>query len=215
MTEVRTIDVSGLKPYDISTQHPLWWGQFMFVFIEGTMFAILIAAYFYVRLRMDVWPPPVDQFPGRLLPTLALIPLILSCIGTYWASEAAKKNSRSGMIGGLALNLILAGIALWMRIVEWHSLNFNWMAIACGVTTAGHVLWAVPSDWRRTLGRWSKLGAVRASWVAVTAPLTAWWIHAAAIWAWHMPPLMEAALRSDFVHSAQHVSFLLSALLFW
>jgi heme/copper-type cytochrome/quinol oxidase subunit 3 len=31
------------------------------------------------------------------------------------------------MIGGLLLNVVLAGIALAMRIVEWHSLNFNWM----------------------------------------------------------------------------------------
>ena len=132
MTDVRTIDVAGLKPYEISSQHPLWWGQFMFVFIEGTMFAILIGAYFYTRLRMDVWPPPGDQFPHRWLPSFNLIPLILSCIGTYWASEAAKKDSRPGMLGGLALNLILAGIALWLRIVEWHSLNFNWMTDALG-----------------------------------------------------------------------------------
>jgi cytochrome c oxidase subunit I+III len=126
MTEVRTIDVSDLQPYDISNQSPLWWGQFMIVFIEGTMFCILIAAYFYTRLRMDVWPPPGDQYPHLLLPSLALIPLILSCLGSYWASEAAKKNSRTGMIGGLLLNLVLAGIALAMRIIEWHSLNFNW-----------------------------------------------------------------------------------------
>ena len=126
MTEVRTIDVSDLPPYDISNQSPLWWGQFMIVFIEGTMFCILIAAYFYTRLRMDVWPPPGDQYPHLLLPSFALIPLILSCLGSYWASEAAKKNSRAGMIGGLLLNLVLAGIALVMRIVEWHSLNFNW-----------------------------------------------------------------------------------------
>ncbi len=132
MTNVRTLDVSHLKPYEISTQAPLWWGQFMFVFIEGTMFCILIGAYFYVRLRMDVWPPPGDQFPHKLLPSLALIPLILSCVGTYWAGEAARRDSRSGMIGGMALNLVLAGIALWMRIVEWHSLNFNWMTDAQG-----------------------------------------------------------------------------------
>ncbi len=126
MTEVRTIDVSGLRPYDISTQSPLWWGQLMIVFIEGSMFFILIAAYFYTRLRMDVWPPPGDQYPHLLLPSLALIPLILSCFGSYWASEAAKKNSWLGMLGGLLLNLVMAGAALVMRIVEWHSLNFNW-----------------------------------------------------------------------------------------
>jgi heme/copper-type cytochrome/quinol oxidase subunit 3 len=127
MTEVKTIDVSGLLPYDVSSQSPLWWGQLMITFIEGTMFFILIACYFYTRLRMDVWPPPGDQFPHTLLPSLALIPLILSCAGSYWASEAAKKNHRAGMIGGLALNFVLAGAFLAMRIVEWHSLNFNWM----------------------------------------------------------------------------------------
>ncbi len=126
MTDVRTLDVSHLKPYDISNQSPLWWGQLLLAFIEGTMFAILIAAYFYTRLRMDVWPPPGDQYPHLLLPTLALVPLVLSCLGSYWASEAAKKNNRRGMILGLLLNLVLAGIALAMRIVEWHSLNFNW-----------------------------------------------------------------------------------------
>ena len=127
MTDIRTIDVSHLQPYEISSQHPLWWGQLMIAFIEGTMFAILIAAYFYTRLRMDVWPPPGDQFPHRVLPTLELVPLILSCLGSYWASEAAKKNDRSGMIAGLTLNIALAAIALSMRLVAWHSLNFNWM----------------------------------------------------------------------------------------
>lgn len=126
MSDVQTIDVSRLKPYDISNQAPIWWGQLMIVFIEGTMFAILIAAYFYTRLRMDVWPPPGDQFPHLLLPTLALIPLVLSCLGSYWAGEAAKKNSRFGMLAGLLLNIVLAGVSLAMRMVEWHSLNFNW-----------------------------------------------------------------------------------------
>ena len=126
MTEVQTLDVAHLKSYDVSNQSPLWWGQLMITFIEGTMFAILIAAYFYTRLRMNVWPPPGDQYPHRLLPSIALIPLTLSCLGSYWASEAAKKNSRAGMLGGLTLNLALAGVALAMRVVEWHSLNFNW-----------------------------------------------------------------------------------------
>jgi putative membrane protein len=76
-------------------------------------------------------------------------------------------------------------------------------------------LWALPFEWRRTLGRWSKTSAVRSPWLWLTAPLTAWWIHAIAIWAWHAPGLMDATLKSDLVHTAQHLSFLLSALLFW
>jgi putative membrane protein len=76
-------------------------------------------------------------------------------------------------------------------------------------------LWALPFEWRRTLGRWSKFVPIRRSWLWLTAPFTAWWIHAVAIWLWHAPALFQATLRSDLVHSAQHLSFLLSALLFW
>ena len=126
MNEPRTLDVSHLPPYDISPQAPLWWGQLCITFIEGMMFCIVIAAYLYTRLRVDVWPPPGEQFPHLLLPTLALIPLIASAYGSYLASEAAKKNDRRGMILGMTLNLVLAAVFFAMRVVEWHSLNFNW-----------------------------------------------------------------------------------------
>ncbi|MBV9267591.1 MAG: cytochrome c oxidase subunit 3 [Acidobacteriaceae bacterium] len=126
MREVKTLDVSHLPPYEISSQAPLWWGQLFITFIEGTMFSILIAAYFYTRLRMDVWPPPGDQFPHIGLPTVSLVLIILSAVGSYWASEAAKRADRMGVIWGLLLNLVLAGAALILRIIEWHSFNFNW-----------------------------------------------------------------------------------------
>ncbi len=132
MTGARTLDVSHLRPYEISSQAPLWWGQLFITFIEGMMFSIVIASYFYTRLGVDVWPPPGDQYPHLMLPTLALIPLILSALGSYWASEAAKKNDRAGMLWGMLVNLVLASIALAMRIVEWHSLNFNYKADAMG-----------------------------------------------------------------------------------
>lgn len=132
MTEVKTIDVSHLPPYSVSDQSPVWWGQVLLAAIEGMMFLIVIAAYLYVRLRMDVWPPPGDQFPHVLLPTLALVPLLLSCVGSYWAGEGAKKNSRTAMIGGMVLNLFLVAVFFTMRVVEWHSFNFNYKSDAFG-----------------------------------------------------------------------------------
>ncbi len=126
MNEAKTLDVRHLLPYAVSTDSPLWWGQLCVALIEGMMFAILMAAYLYTRLRVDVWPPPGEQFPHTLMPTLALIPLIVSAYGSYLASEAAKKNDRRGMIVGMTLNLLLATVFFIMRIVEWHSLNFNW-----------------------------------------------------------------------------------------
>jgi putative membrane protein len=52
-------------------------------------------------------------------------------------------------------------------------------------------------------------------WAALTDPLAAWSLHALALWAWHVPALFDAALHSEAVHIAQHVSFLLTALFFW
>jgi cytochrome c oxidase subunit III len=134
---MKTLDVSELKPWDISSQAPLWWGQITIVVIEGMMFSIVIAAYLYTRLRVDVWPPPGDQFPHLTLPTVALIPLLLSALAGYWASEAAKKDDRRGMIRNLVLNLVLAAIFFVMRVIEWHSLNFNWQT-----DVQGSYVWA-------------------------------------------------------------------------
>jgi putative membrane protein len=77
------------------------------------------------------------------------------------------------------------------------------------------MLWSLPFQWRRALGRWSKASLVRGSWGRITNPLAAWIIHAAVLWVWHVPSFFQATLTSDWVHAAQHISFLGSALLFW
>jgi putative membrane protein len=77
------------------------------------------------------------------------------------------------------------------------------------------MLWGLPFGWRRAAGAWSKTAPVQNVWHGLTDPLTAWWIHAIALWAWHAPALFQATLTNEWVHAAQHLSFFLSALLFW
>jgi heme/copper-type cytochrome/quinol oxidase subunit 3 len=132
------MDVSRLPPFDISLHAPLWWGQLMLGVIETTMFAILIAGYFYSRLTLDVWPPPGERLTPLLWPTISTILLVLSCIGSYLGSEAAKKDDRRGMIVGLLLNLTLAIAAIVIRIVDWSHLNFTWES-----SIHGSYVWAL------------------------------------------------------------------------
>ncbi len=122
----RTYNASELPDYSISTQAPLWWGQLTMAVIEGSMFSILIAMYLYLRLRVDVWPPHGIRLPELTLPTAALVPLILSALGSYWASEGAKKNDRSAMLKGIILNIALAVVFLVLRAIEWRSFDFTW-----------------------------------------------------------------------------------------
>lgn len=138
MTPSRIIDVRHLPAYDISNNAPLWWGQALLATIEGSMFLMLIAIYFYLRLGVDVWPPPGTQIPHVLQPGLALIPLLLSCIGSWWASEGAKKNSRRQMLVGMIANVILALIFLGLRAAEWSEFNFGW-----STDVHGSIVWTI------------------------------------------------------------------------
>lgn len=78
------------------------------------------------------------------------------------------------------------------------------------------LLWAVPERRRRQLGRWWRgAPALRSAWSMLTLPLVAWLLHTAALWAWHAPPLYQAALDVPLLHGAEHLSFLGTGLLFW
>jgi putative membrane protein len=76
-------------------------------------------------------------------------------------------------------------------------------------------LLALPLSWRRQVARWIINGGPRRLWRALVRPGVAWTLHGAALWLWHVPALFEAALRSEAIHYLQHVSLLVTALLFW
>ena len=76
-------------------------------------------------------------------------------------------------------------------------------------------LWAFPPRARQLIACGIRRRAFVQCWSAVTRPITAWTLHAAALWLWHAPSLFDAALANSGVHDVQHLSFLLTALLFW
>jgi cytochrome c oxidase assembly factor CtaG len=79
----------------------------------------------------------------------------------------------------------------------------------------GPMLWALPLNWRRRLGAISKGRWFANLWGELTTPFIATLVHGLAIWAWHAPPLFDAALTQPPTHWAQHFSFLFSGILFW
>jgi cytochrome c oxidase assembly factor CtaG len=76
-------------------------------------------------------------------------------------------------------------------------------------------LWALPPAMRVRLGGAAKDPRWLHFWRRLTAPLTAWTLHAAALWGWHIPFLYQQTLVSESLHALQHASFLGTALLFW
>jgi cytochrome c oxidase assembly factor CtaG len=77
------------------------------------------------------------------------------------------------------------------------------------------LLYAFPGRHRPSMGgliaRFEKIPLI----ALLIAPFGAFVVHAVALWAWHIPYLYQATVRSDIFHAAQHLSFFLSGLLFW
>lgn len=155
-----------------------------------------------------------------------VIPLLISAVLYRRGSRRAHRTDRWQIacfwIGWATLVLALAsplhplGEVLFSAHMVQHEIL---MLIAAPLLVLSRplvpFLWALPLAWRRVAGAWAKKGIVQSIWIGLTMPATAWFIHGAALWLWHAPKLFEATLVSDWVHTAQHVSFLGSALLFW
>jgi putative membrane protein len=75
--------------------------------------------------------------------------------------------------------------------------------------------WALPPSVQRALANTFSASRIRQAWRRLTAPASAWSLHALALWVWHVPTLFTAALDNEAVHVLQHTCFLASALVFW
>jgi putative membrane protein len=124
--------------------------------------------------------------------------------------------------GWLALVLALVspldalGGALFSAHMTQHEVL---MLLAAPLLVLGRPLapWllALPQGVRSRLVDVGKQAGAQRAWRWFVNPLAAWLIHAAVLWAWHAPVLFQATLEHEGVHAAQHLSFLVSALLFY
>ena len=77
------------------------------------------------------------------------------------------------------------------------------------------MLWAFPAGLRHAAASALVGSAVKGTWTWLTRPRTATVLHGAAIWIWHLPALFDATIVDLTLHRLQHLSFLVTALLFW
>ncbi|HUQ12612.1 MAG TPA: cytochrome c oxidase assembly protein [Steroidobacteraceae bacterium] len=129
----------------------------------------------------------------------------------------------------------VAYVAGWMTLVvallspldraasgsfAWHMIQHETlMLIAAPLLVIGRALptflWALPHGARVSAGHATKASWFRGAWNRLTSPLSAWLLHAAALWLWHAPALFNAAVTNATVHDWQHATFLVTALIFW
>lgn len=76
-------------------------------------------------------------------------------------------------------------------------------------------LWSFSRRYRRVLGHWGAAMAGARLWRWMFQPLGATVLQGAALWLWHAPTLFNRAVLNDGWHATQHLSFVITSMLFW
>jgi len=187
--------------------------------VSGALFVLAHAGHHHLEtsevLTWWSWEP--------LIVALLAITAALYAIGiarlwgkVRWWEPAAFIAGWLALVVALLSPVDVLGSILFSAHMVQHELL---MVVAAPLLVLGRplvaFLWALPPSWRGPIGAWAQRRPIATAWRAVTAPLVATVVHAHALWAWHLPSLYEATLRSDFIHALQHSSFLFTATLFW
>lgn len=85
-----------------------WWGMLVVVATEATLFAILLASYFYTRFRTPgAWPPDGQPDPRLLKPAIMTLLLMASSVTVYSAELGSRRGNRRRLQIGLAATFAL------------------------------------------------------------------------------------------------------------
>jgi len=101
------------------------------------------------------------------------------------------------MLQHLLLAMVAAPLLAW---------GWSWATLA----------WALPRRWRGpAAGGLRRFPGLERALNFLLEPAPAWVIQSAVLWLWHAPGPYQAALESEFIHAAEHMTILAAGLLYW
>jgi cytochrome c oxidase subunit I+III len=125
------LDVSELPQVGFGHRSLLWWGTLCLIAIEGTMFALVIMTYLYLKGRVPHWPPGVAA-PAMTWGSVNLLILLASMVPNELTKKAAENFSVRGVQIWMTVCLLFALAFNIVRIFEFRSLNVRWDTNAYG-----------------------------------------------------------------------------------
>jgi len=140
----KTLDVSELPSTMFDDKANLWWGNNWGLAIETTVFGILVALYFSVRMSISQWLPPrttpglpvlQNPLPDLTFPTIVLVIFLISLGPAIYLDLSARRKDIFGIKVGLTLTLAFNVVLLVFRYYEFDALHFKWNDNAYGSVT--------------------------------------------------------------------------------
>jgi heme/copper-type cytochrome/quinol oxidase subunit 3 len=125
LNENPVLDVSDLPTVVFGPSNVVWLGTLLFMLIEGSMMAMLIASYFYLRTRSDSWPPTLAPPDPRWGIANAAV-FLASVIPAHWVKIKSRAGDLRGARRGLAWLELFCAINVVLRVLEFSTLNCRW-----------------------------------------------------------------------------------------
>jgi heme/copper-type cytochrome/quinol oxidase subunit 3 len=112
---------TALPEHTAGPQSFAWWGMVWLIATEATLFAALLATYFYLRFKGGpIWPPGGIEKPELSLPLIMSAILLSSSIPVHYADAGIREGNQRRLRAGLAVGFLLGAIFLWLTWgVEW------------------------------------------------------------------------------------------------
>jgi len=164
---------------------------------------------------------------------LVVVPLLVSAaaytlgVARLWKRAGPGRGisvweAAAFAIGWLTMALALVSPVAWLSemLFSVHMTQHTLlMLVAAPLLALGQPLlawlWAFAERPRHRIAAACNGRRFTAAWRVVTAPAAVFLLQATALWVWHLPVLYEGALRHDSVHALQHLSFVVTAAMFW
>jgi putative membrane protein len=159
---------------------------------------------------------------------LIVVPLVVVCyayasgVHGVWRAAGRGRGIRTWQALTFATGILACAIALVSPLDTLAETYFSahmaqhllLMSVAAPLLALGSpelaLLWSLSRRMRVRVGQHVHLLRTRLMVLPV-----AFVLHSVALWAWHAPPLYEAALHSALLHALEHLSLLGTGVLFW
>jgi cytochrome c oxidase subunit III len=109
------------------TQASGWWGAALLIATEVTLFACLIATYFYLRFKTSEWPLGGIEKPSVTLPLVFTGMLVASSIPMFLSVKAAKGGAVRAawwlLLLATAVQATYLGLQIHLMVDDLHSFS--------------------------------------------------------------------------------------------
>ncbi|MDQ4075804.1 MAG: cytochrome c oxidase subunit 3 [Chloroflexota bacterium] len=127
MTErTATEQPTKLPSYATGSASHGWWAIVLLIMIEATVFAGLIASYFYLFANATVWPPDGIDQPKLLIPTIYTVVLGASIIPAWIADRSLREGDINGLRLWRAIGTVMLLVFLGLKAYEYLDLDYTW-----------------------------------------------------------------------------------------